>query len=254
MRTLQNLAVQGKPMALTEFGVSNGVSSATAATILEESMRLVFGTAEATGFFMWGFHQESGTGATTLFAPSAALYTVNTSDFNNWTLTAAGTRHEWLFGLGEDPTKGGANPAPWDTELADLVVAEDGTISFDGFWGDYEVTIDGTTYGLELVKGTNTYQLVVALPADFDGDGTVDAADLAQWQNGFSLGTADGDADGDMDTDGADFLVWQQQQGLSVTPPLASAAATSVPEPASLALSLSAALLTCCRVRPGNRR
>ena len=29
---------------------------------------VAFGTADATGFFMWGFHQESGTGATTLFA------------------------------------------------------------------------------------------------------------------------------------------------------------------------------------------
>lgn len=244
MRTLQNLAVQGKPIALTEFGVSSGVSSATAATIMEESMRMVFGTAEATGFFMWGFHQETGSGATTLFAPSAALYTVDTSNFNNWTLTAAGVRHEWLFGLGPDPTKGGVNPAPWDTELADVEVSEDGTINFAGFWGDYEVTIDGKTYALELVKGTNSYQLVVALAADFDGDGTVDDADLAEWQEASNMGTAGGDADGDMDTDGADFLIWQQQLGLSRSVPLsAEAVAGSVPEPATLVL------LAACVIR-----
>jgi GH35 family endo-1,4-beta-xylanase len=252
MRTLQNLAVQGKPIALTEFGVSSGVSSSTAATILEDSMRLVFGTAEATGFFMWGFHQESGAGATTLFAPSAALYTVNTSNYNAWTLTAAGMRHEWLFGLGEDPTKGGVNPAPWDTELADLDVAEGGTVTFDGFWGNYEVTIDGETYPLELVKGANSYQLVIALAADFDDDGTVDADDLARWQQAAQLGNADGDADGDMDSDGADFLAWQQQLGMSRSTPLPAAGmSTAVPEPGTFVLFGLCGLshLTAARLR-----
>jgi GH35 family endo-1,4-beta-xylanase len=240
MRTLQNLAVQGMPIALTEFGVSSGVSASTAATILEDSMRLVFGTAEATGFFMWGFHQESGTGATTLFAPAAALYTVNTSNFNDWTLTAAGARHEWLFGLGEDPTKGGANLAPWDTELTDLVVGEDGTIEFDGFWGDYELTVDGTTYSLELVKGTQSYQLVVALAADFNDDNVVDDEDLAMWQASYEV-DAGGDADEDGDTDGADLLAWQQQLGLVRSTALPDSIANATPEPSTALLALAGA-------------
>ena len=113
MRTLQNLSVQGLPMALTEFGVNTGVSQATAATILGDILKLTFGTADSTGFFMWGFHQESGSGATTLFAPSAALYTVNTSDFNAWTLTPAGQK--WQDQLGIQDWDGNANNG-WTTQ------------------------------------------------------------------------------------------------------------------------------------------
>ena len=40
MRTMQNLSVQGLPLSLTEFGVSSGVSQATAATILGDILRV----------------------------------------------------------------------------------------------------------------------------------------------------------------------------------------------------------------------
>jgi endo-1,4-beta-xylanase len=52
---LQNLSTQEIPLALTEFGVGTGGTQATAAKILDDSLRLVFGTPGATGFFMWGF-------------------------------------------------------------------------------------------------------------------------------------------------------------------------------------------------------
>jgi hypothetical protein len=73
---------------------------------------------------------------------------------------------------------------------------------------------------------------------DFDEDHDVDDADLFAWAVGFdtteSATHGDGDADEDGDVDGADFLVWQQQVGgASATP-----AGTSVPEPASYALTL----------------
>jgi hypothetical protein len=58
----------------------------------------------------------------------------------------------------------------------------------------------------------------LALSADFDGLGTVDAADLEIWQDNY--GTVDttatqmpGDADGDFDVDGRDFLAWQREFG-----------------------------------------
>ena len=73
-------------------------------------------------------------------------------------------------------------------------------------------------------------------PGDFNGDGDVDAADLASWSAGFgTTGNAtqsQGDADGDHDVDGADFLVWQQQLGSGA----AVANSTTIPEPRSLAL------------------
>ncbi len=154
MQTLQNLSVQGLPIALTEFGVASGVDQPTAANILEEMLRLSFGNANATGFFMWGFHQGGGSN---LFRPGAALYTVSGG---NWTITRPGIRYEWLFGLGPDSAKRGENSSPWDTDLSALV-DENGQIDFNGFWGNYELSIQGRTYRLELVKGTTQYSLVV---------------------------------------------------------------------------------------------
>lgn len=82
-----------------------------------------------------------------------------------------------------------------------------------------------------------------ALPGDFDFSGTVDGADLAEWQTG-PLGpgdASDGDADFDGDVDGNDFLVWQRQVGSSILPP---PQATPVPEPSSAAILTGLALLT----------
>ena len=50
------------------------------------------------------------------------------------------------------------------------------------------------------------------LPADFNNNGQVNAADLTSWKSAFGA-NANGDADGDNDSDGADFLLWQQQFG-----------------------------------------
>nr|MBA3482946.1 PEP-CTERM sorting domain-containing protein [Pirellulales bacterium] len=90
---------------------------------------------------------------------------------------------------------------------------------------------------------TNVQLVVVQGPiysADFDMDGDVDGADLAQWKGDFGL-NGDSDADADGDSDGTDFLMWQQQLG-SVP---AVAAGTTVPEPANailLAVSAAAAI------------
>ncbi|MAT69047.1 MAG: hypothetical protein CMJ58_05930 [Planctomycetaceae bacterium] len=56
-----------------------------------------------------------------------------------------------------------------------------------------------------------------SLPADFDGSGTVDATDLAQWSGDYGA-NGDSDADSDGDSDGADFLAWQTQVGQSPGP------------------------------------
>jgi hypothetical protein len=86
---------------------------------------------------------------------------------------------------------------------------------------------------------------VAGLAADFNGDGIVDAGDLAQWRNNFGV-DADADADGDGDSDGADFLVWQRQLGSSVPTPVLQSA---VPEPAALPLAAIAAIAVCRRKR-----
>ncbi|HEX6962046.1 MAG TPA: hypothetical protein VF175_09280 [Lacipirellula sp.] len=79
-------------------------------------------------------------------------------------------------------------------------------------------------------------------PADFNGDGVVDAGDLQVWAAGFGgsaeSGPLAGDADGDLFVDGRDFLTWQQ----SITP-VSTSAAAAVPEPHSLAGALLGCLL-----------
>jgi hypothetical protein len=85
-----------------------------------------------------------------------------------------------------------------------------------------------------------------AFTADFDDDGDVDAADLAEWRGDFAL-NADSDADDDGDSDGGDLLVWQRQAGGGVPEVVAS---QGVPEPASLVLlCLSAPAVTAGAVR-----
>lgn len=57
--------------------------------------------------------------------------------------------------------------------------------------------------------------------SDFNGDGTVDASDLAIWKDGFGTTTKakleEGDADSDGDVDGTDFLAWQLDFGAEVS-------------------------------------
>jgi hypothetical protein len=77
-----------------------------------------------------------------------------------------------------------------------------------------------------------------SFPADFNGDGRVDGADLTEWRGDFGP-SADSDADGDGDSDGNDFLLWQQQVGSGVP---ATSAVASIPEPTgALLLSCGAA-------------
>jgi GH35 family endo-1,4-beta-xylanase len=235
MRTIQNLSVQGLPLSLTEFGVSSGVSQLTAATILGDILRIAFGTADATGFFMWGFHQESGTGATTLFAPSAALYTVSTSNFNAWTLTPAGEK--WQDQLGIQDFDGNVNNG-WTTQL-NTVVAADGTINFNGFWGDYQLDINGQTYNLTLSKGQNVYSLVIK-PGDYNADGAVDAADYVIWRRALESGDLRADGNGNGAIDSADYDVWRLNFGTIYGS--GSGLVARVPEPAAALLLLMGGL------------
>ena len=76
--------------------------------------------------------------------------------------------------------------------------------------------------------------------ADFDGNGSVNADDLAVWQDQFG-GSAGGQGDGDNDgdVDGADFLRWQRHLEAPVAAPINA----SVPEPSGLALGVSMTIL-----------
>jgi hypothetical protein len=75
-----------------------------------------------------------------------------------------------------------------------------------------------------------------AFEADFNLDGRVDAADLAQWADSFGV-NSEADADADGDSDGHDFLVWQRQLG-------AGRDAAAIPEPAGWMLLVCGVLGT----------
>lgn len=78
------------------------------------------------------------------------------------------------------------------------------------------------------------------LLGDYNGDGSVDGADLTDWQIHF--GTTDNpfefaDGNGDGDSDGADFLAWQRQLGNGQASTLA--ASGTIPEPSTGMIALA---------------
>ena len=87
----------------------------------------------------------------------------------------------------------------------------------------------------------------MAIGADFNGDGIVDATDLAIWQMNFGITDgatiANGDADGDGDVDAADFVIINMQfGGMGMAVPFTGPGVGSfvVPEPSAGLLLLVA--------------
>ncbi|MBL9165074.1 MAG: aspartyl protease family protein [Planctomycetaceae bacterium] len=85
--------------------------------------------------------------------------------------------------------------------------------------------------------GATSVDLKVTLPGDFDGDGSVDADDLAVWKSGYGSTYS-----------GGDFLSWQRYFGQSI-----GGAVTAVPEPAGGAL-LAIGITAYALRRRGNSR
>jgi autotransporter-associated beta strand protein len=120
----------------------------------------------------------------------------------------------------------------------------DGVSQQAGVWG---AVGSGAAFTSPLITGTGRLQVTtfVAAPTplagDFDGNGTVEAADLTAWQNGFGkpngANAAAGDGDGDGDVDGSDFLAWQRNLGQTQSTGATSATA---PEPGAAVLMLIA--------------
>ncbi|MBA3480742.1 MAG: autotransporter-associated beta strand repeat-containing protein [Pirellulales bacterium] len=123
----------------------------------------------------------------------------------------------------------------------------DGASQQAGVWG---AVGSGAEFTSSLITGTGTLQVTTfiapptPLAGDFDGNGTVEAADLTAWQNGYGMpnganaGNGDGDADGDVD--GNDFLVWQQNLGMTQSTTASAANAAAAPEPTGVVLMLLA--------------
>jgi hypothetical protein len=127
---------------------------------------------------------------------------------------------------------------------------------------DFVETNQYVPYGTPLTTtlGASNYPLnIERLPWDFNGNGTVDAADYTVWrdtlgQTGLGL-AADGDGSGAVDEQ--DYVWWKARYGYTwsdvpgyVSPSGAAGIATNAPEPASFALmGLSAIALLNVRRR-----
>lgn len=218
---MQNLAVQGLPMHLTEFGISSATTNQTTqANILSDALRMVFGMPDTTGFTMWGFWA----GAVWSGAPNGVLYN------QDWSIRPTGTAWNNLQNL-------------WTTDL-DVVVGADGLIKFNGFWGDYELVFDGQTYDLTLDKGEGQLSLPIA-PGDYNADALVDAADYTLWRDTVGS-TADlrADGNGNFVIDEGDFDVWKSLVGTSYA---GGGSLATVPEPTSAGLVLLATAISLAR-------
>jgi hypothetical protein len=133
-----------------------------------------------------------------------------------------------------------------------FIFASGGTVSlasqalFTGLdAGQTYIDVHTTAFGGGEVRGF----LLPVPPADFDFDGVVGASDLPIWKSSFAI-EHHGDATGDGFTRGDDFLAWQRQLGAVASLGGGHGGhATSVPEPGSLLLAASTALLARCFAR-----
>jgi GH35 family endo-1,4-beta-xylanase len=134
---LQNLSTTGLRLSLTEFSVKSATANSDrAAQILEETLKLTFGTPQADTFMLGAIWAKT---AGDLPAAASVLFD------ERGELTAAGRRYDALL-------------KAWTTDL-ELPVEPDGTIGFDGFFGDYTVTLGGTTREFTLAPGKSKYSL-----------------------------------------------------------------------------------------------
>jgi hypothetical protein len=100
------------------------------------------------------------------------------------------------------------------------------------------------------------YEIVDALPGDFDGNRIVDGNDLLLWQCTQGAAVTPGlgaDGSGNGLVDGADLTIWKDNFGRQAGGSIAGAGA-GVPEPGSASLALAALLAGARLIRPATVR
>lgn len=139
-----------------------------------------------------------------------------------------------LDGLLEVSLLGGFTPAL--DQSFELMTATDG---FVGEFAQVDLPQLVGDLAWELVYGPTTLTLAVVatpLPGDYNGDGSVTAADYQTWRDAFGSTTdlaADGNGNGTIDV--ADYTVWRD----AMQQPPQAVLGSAVPEPASLVLLAS---------------
>jgi hypothetical protein len=187
-QALQNLSVLGLPVSIGESSIQSSISTtdgtatsdASNVQVLDTTLRLMYGTPSVNTYALWGWYA----GDTNSMGSSSVL--VNTDG----SLTAAGVRYEYLFGLGTDTSPGaiadgadpltGVNPTPWNTPAQIVSVNPNSTIHFNGVYGEYALSINGITYAtVDFEKGPNNTPLeTLWVKGDFNLDGKLTNADF----------------------------------------------------------------------------
>jgi hypothetical protein len=179
---------------------------------MEETHRMLFGTPGAEGLLYWGWWASATNQG---LQGGGVLVEADLMSF-----TPVGDAWTTLRDS-------------WNTE-ATLMVGPDGTIDLNGFYGDYEIEIDGVTYDLVHAKGDTLHSIVVA-PGDYNSDGKVDAGDYTVWRNSLGMpGDLRADGNGNEMIDDGDYAVWKTHYGDVYD--IGGGALATVPEPTGIAL------------------
>lgn len=167
---LQNLSIGGMPLTLSEFGMSSATNSQTlGVTALDNAMRMMYGNPLADSFMIWGWWNLSGN-----TVPAQLITT--TPGANGYTLTALGQK--WVSLMNE-----------FSTPTQNVTVNADGTLNFNGFYGEYAVqgTLNGNAFTFATVdfeKGlNNTATQTLWVKGDFNLDGQLTNADFTAMLN-----------------------------------------------------------------------
>ena len=150
----------------------------------------------------------------------------------------------------------GVSEVYWDNNLLltipQVAVLQQVGMVFGHFTGPTVVSHFGTI-SIESMSVSD-----LALPGDFNGDGTVDAADYTVWRD--TLGSAGlepyslGDGNGDGDVTQADYDIWQSHFGQTIPAATSATATVPVPEPGALSLVLCVASVWWIRCFGSRRR
>jgi len=148
--------------------------------------------------------------------------------------------------LGMTSQPGGAPSIGWDTKPKLGIYRGDSPLEHNMYFDDI---VYATSFSDIFGEITNAQAFFAPDPADFNGDGIVDHADLVKWEGDFGVSDgSDADADADGDSDGADFLQWQRALDSGVES--LSTMSHVVPEPHS---GMAALVLVGLMMTPGNR-
>jgi hypothetical protein len=111
-------------------------------------------------------------------------------------------------------------------------VGPDSSVDFDGYYGEYEVVVDGETFLIDHGKDTPVHTLVASgyFPGDFNNDHLVNGADAMLWLRNPSIGN---------------LSDWETHYGFSEF----GAATEVVPEPSGIGLLGGALIVSATGLR-----